>query len=193
MNKYFQTENFYGKEVKMKQQTVMAFAFSLLVSAVFNVAGGEVVQNGKFTETGAPPKNAKGIIGTQWVKSWNCAGAAELKEGAIHLSAGVIYQFLYLPADGKPYVLKGEIKASSMPGKNGVLDARMSTCVRKNPNMPFQHAIQRKFGPFKLADAVRGYQFELKIEPYEQGYFYVGGSNVKIESVSVAAEPAAEK
>ena len=167
----------------MKRKTVMVFALSLLASAVFAAEGSEAVRNGKFTETGAPPKNAKGVVGTQWAKNWNCAGAAELKEGKIHLSSGVIYQLLSLPGDGRQYLLKAEIKASAMQGKQGVLNA----------NTPFSHAIQKKFGPFKLGDAVRSYQFEFKIEPYEQGYLYIGESNAVIESVSVMMEPAAEK
>ena len=177
----------------MKRKTVMVFALSLLASAVFAAEGSEAVRNGKFTETGAPPKNAKGVVGTQWAKNWNCAGAAELKEGKIHLSSSVIYQLLSLPGDGRQYLLKAEIKASAMQGKQGVLNARMSSCIRQNPNTPFSHAIQKKFGPFKLGDAARSYRFEFKIEPYEQGYLYIGESNAVIESVSVMMEPAAEK
>ena len=89
----------------MKRKTVMVFALSLLASAVFAAEGSEAVRNGKFTETGAPPKNAKGVVGTQWAKNWNCAGAAELKEGKIHLSSGVIYQLLSLPGDGRQYLV----------------------------------------------------------------------------------------
>ena len=48
----------------MKRKTVMVFALSLLASAVFAAEGSEAVRNGKFTETGAPPKNAKGVVGT---------------------------------------------------------------------------------------------------------------------------------
>ncbi len=169
------------------------FALSMLASAVFAAENGEAVRNGEFTEIGPPPGNAKGIAGTQWAKNWNCAGAAELKDGKIHLSSGVIYQLLRLPGDGRRYLLKAEIKASAMPGKQGMLNARMSSCIRQNPNTPFSHAMQKKFGPFKLDETVRSYRFEFSTEPYEQGYLYIGESSAVIESVSVMLEPAAAK
>ena len=88
-----------------------------------------------------------------------------------------------------PYLLKGEIKAGSLPGKQGVLTARLSSCIRKDSKEPFQHSIQKKFGPFQLTETPKAFPFECKIEPFEQGYLYIGESNAVIESVTLTATP----
>ena len=117
-----------------------------------------------------------------------------MKDGKIQLSSGVIYQFLNLPRDGKAYLLKGEVKAAAMQGKNaGQLYVRLSSCIRKDPKTPFSHTLQKKTDQFKLTPAVQTYKFEFKIEPYEQGYLYVGGGDMRLESVSIMTEPVAAK
>ena len=178
----------------MQSKTILTAALAVLTAALFAADAKEAVRNGNFQESAPPPKNAKGITGTQWVKYWNCAGAATMKDGKIQLSSGVIYQFLNLPRDGKAYLLKGEVKAAAMQGKNaGQLYVRLSSCIRKDPKTPFSHSLQKKTDQFKLTPAVQTYKFEFKIEPYEQGYLYVGGGDMRLESVSIMTEPVAAK
>jgi len=175
----------------MKKTVFASLVLTVFTSAALIAAEApkQVVSNGNFAETTPVPKNAKGITGSLWEKDWSCAGAAELKDGKMVLASGVIYQFLPIVNNSNAYILKGEIKACSLPGQQGVLNARLSSCIRKDANMPFQHAIQKKFGPFKLTDATQAFPFEFKLEPFEQGYLYIGESNAVIESVTLTATP----
>ncbi|OQA83264.1 MAG: hypothetical protein BWY31_02937 [Lentisphaerae bacterium ADurb.Bin242] len=175
----------------MKKTALVSLALSVFSSALLIAADPpkQAVSNGKFTETTPIPKNAQGIAGTVWAKHWSCVGTAELKDGKIVLTSGVIYQFLPIVNNPQPYLLKGEIKASALPGKQGVLTARLSTCIRKDSKEPFSHSIQKKFGPFQLTESPQVFPFECRLEPYEQGYLYIGESNAVIESVSLTATP----
>ncbi|MPN39370.1 hypothetical protein SDC9_186898 [bioreactor metagenome] len=175
----------------MKKTVLASLVLSVFASAALIAAEApkQAVSNGNFSETTPIPKNAKGIAGTVWAKHWSCAGAAEWKDGKIVLTTGVIYQFLPIMNNPKPYLLKGEVKASSLPGKQGVMNVRLSSCIRKDSKAPFQHALQKKFGPFKLTDTPKASPFECKIEPFEQGYLYIGESNAIIESITLTATP----
>lgn len=174
----------------MKKSTLMVLTLSLFSSALLAAdAPGQAVLNGNFSETRPVPANAKGIAGATWTKYWECSGNAELKDGKINLAGGVIFQFMQLSQSNQTYLLKGEIKAFSAPGKKGTLNARLSTCIRKDPNAPFNHSIQKKFGPFELTNEAQTFKFECKLEPNENGYLYIGESDVVIEMVTLTATP----
>ena len=76
----------------MKKTALASLALSVFSSALLIAADPpkQAVSNGQFSETVPIPKNAKGIAGTVWAKHWGCAGTAELKDGKIVLTAGVI-------------------------------------------------------------------------------------------------------
>lgn len=85
---------------------------------------------------------------------------------------GVILSFLQLPGGNKAGTLVGEIHASG----SGKVSLHTSTCLRPPgcKEKGFSHSIKKEIGSFDLTPERSVFMFTVAVDPYEQGYLYIG-------------------
>lgn len=170
-----------------------AFAASLFAAPAKTAAAPaneKVILAGPLSPV-VPKKAPKGLTTKEWVKYWGLAGTAGYEKGVINMKSGIMYGF-HVQYTTKAEKLTLIIKASALAGaKNGKLNGYFSTCVRKpGEKKPFRHEKRTYFGPFNLTAEAKEYKVEYNITPYEQGYIYIGETNLSISSIRVVTTPA---
>ena len=152
--------------------------------------GKEGTKNGTFADVEKTKSGRKNILSATFPKYWGFAGTKAVfdeKKAALFLD-GVIYQFMGVSGGPKGGILKVEVKASSVDGKGGSIRPYLSLCVRKPDDRGgFRHDV-KKFGSRINVTKSALYNFAFELAPYENGYIYLEGHNVQLESISAAFE-----
>ena len=152
--------------------------------------GKEGTKNGSFADVEKTKSGRKNILSATFPKYWGFAGTeAALDEKKVSLFLkGVIYQFMGVSGGEKGGILKVEVKAASAAGKDGSIRPYLSLCVRKPGDRGgFRHDI-KKYGKKLQVTGAALYNFAFELAPCENGYIYLDGQNVTVESISAAFE-----
>ena len=145
---------------------------------------------GFFADVEKTKPNRKNIVSATFPKYWGFAGTeSKFDEKKVSLFLkGVIYQFMGVSGGEKGGILKVEVKAASAAGKKGSIRPYLSLCVRKPGDRGgFRHDI-KKYGKKLQVTGTALYNFAFELAPYENGYIYLDGQNVAVESISAAFE-----
>ncbi len=152
--------------------------------------GKEGTKNGSFADLEKTRPARKNILSKMFPKYWGFSGinaSFDEKKGFLLLN-GVIYQFMNVNGGEKGGILKVELKTSASAGKTGSVRPYLSLCVRKPDDRGgFRHDI-KKYGRRTSVTQHALYNFAFELAPYENGYIYLEGQNVQLESVSAAFE-----
>ena len=152
--------------------------------------GKEGTKNGSFADVEKTKPSRKNILSATFPKYWGFAGteaAFDEKKVSLFLK-GVIYQFMGVSGGERGGILKVEVKAVSAAGKKGSIRPYLSLCVRKPGDRGgFRHDI-KKYGKKLQVTGSALYNFTFELAPYENGYIYLDGQNIVVESISAAFE-----
>ena len=173
--------------------TVALCAFSAALFAAPAAENSEkVVLEGPFkiVKLSKPYKN---LAGNDWVKGWGLAGTAGIENGKIAMKNGVMYGY-YVSAGKEACKVIVTVKASAMKdAKKSVLNGYFSTCVREpGSKQPFRHEKRTHFGPFTLTAEEKEYKVEYDAVANENGYVYIGGTDLVMSSVRIVTKAAAK-
>ena len=151
--------------------------------------GREGLANGLFADVEKVKKTRKNVRSEFFPKKWGLAGSSGSFGNGVLTLNGVIYQYMNVNGGEKGGILNVDaVCAPAGKGKGASIRPYLSLCVRRPGDRGgFRHEI-KKYGKKTAVPGRKVCHFSFALAPYENGYFYLEGTNAALESVTASFE-----